>query len=173
MRATPIGPGLPSPAELMFGRPIRTTLPMHADELQSSKHRQWLNKRQEEQKRQYDRYASHRLPDLQPGAQVMVQSHVDHKWRPAVVIERDKEHPRSYMIQTAEGSMLRRNRRFLRDLTQFSSPVQPELAPAPPAETTVPPIPPMQPEPAPAPSTETAVEPTGHTRKGYHTRSGK
>ncbi|XP_033126376.1 uncharacterized protein LOC117124300 [Anneissia japonica] len=29
LRATPIGPGLPSPAEMMFGRLVRTTLPSH------------------------------------------------------------------------------------------------------------------------------------------------
>ena len=42
IRATPLDAKLPSPAEMMFGRPITTTLPSHTSELAPEVYRDHL-----------------------------------------------------------------------------------------------------------------------------------
>ena len=109
-RATPRENGY-SPAEMLFGRKIRTTVPVFPDQLKplwSSLEK--IRMHEEESKlTQTSRYnARHRckeLPALHTGERVWV---VDQK-TPAIVTEKAST-PRSYMVETQAGSTIRRNR---------------------------------------------------------------
>jgi len=117
LRATPIEAGLPSPAELLKGRKVKTTLPtVVKHESQKEEISEKLRSRQQVQK-QYHDIGTHKLPDLKPGQPVMLQSPNDLKWSPATVVSPTSE-PRSYVVQTTAGSQYRRNRKFLRELPQ-------------------------------------------------------
>ena len=112
-RATPLENGY-RPAEMLFKRTIRTTVPVFPDQLKPS----WLGLqelREHEQESkivQTKRYnVNHRcteLPALKPGVHVWV---VDQK-KPAVVTERATT-TRSYAVVTQDGNQIRRNRRHL------------------------------------------------------------
>ena len=115
LRTTPLSAKVPSPAVLLFQRRIRDTLPsmirstdpMHEDV------RAELQDRQAKEKALHDRSAR-QLPPLIPGQGAMYQNVQTGKWAPAMIRERAPE-PRSYVIQTETGQMLRRNRVHLRD----------------------------------------------------------
>ena len=69
-----------------------------------------LKHRQTTQKKHYDKTVKI-LPTLQPNDTVRYQG--KQSWEPAVVLDRHSA-PRSYNIKTAEGTVLRRNRRHLK-----------------------------------------------------------
>jgi len=126
LRTTPIDHMIPSPAELLNNRKMRGTLPVCIRNYHPQKEDiyEQFQRRQETQKHNFDKHARD-LPPLIPGQQVRTQSHISGNWFPAVVIAKCPE-PRSYMIQTTNGSTLRRNRNVIRD--------------CPPQETQPPPI---------------------------------
>ena len=68
------------------------------------------------QKAGYDRrHGVKSLPDLQPGEPVLVKLDGQKGWnQPAVVKQKLNVAPRSYIVETAGGGQLRRNRRHLR-----------------------------------------------------------
>lgn len=111
-----------SPAELLFGRKIRSNIPTIPSQLQP----QWpdlakLRASEEDSKVQQCAYynARHRtrpLPQLQPGGKVWVR---DMKV-PATINHQDST-PRSYIATTPSGTTLRRNRRDLIPLTPCAS----------------------------------------------------
>ena len=68
-----------------------------------------LERRQQHQKRLYDQGAKP-LASLQPND---VRYQAGKVWKPAVIIS-EHSSPRSYNIQTSEGTILRRNRHHLR-----------------------------------------------------------
>ena len=117
-RATPIPELGVSPAELLMGRKLRTTLPSLPSTLQPRN----VNDRQlrerddafkEKQKFHHDRHrGAQPLPELSPGDPVLVKLDEQKGWKlPAEVV--GKCAPRSYTIQTPTGKV-RRNRRHLR-----------------------------------------------------------
>ena len=71
-----------------------------------------LKERQETQKQYHDRSARD-LPPLVAGQPVHVQTPQGH-WNPAI-IQKQCEEPRSYIIKTASGKELRRNRKHIRE----------------------------------------------------------
>ena len=89
LRATPTDPSMLAPAEVMFGRPIRTTLPSrHAASTlqQSAETYERLLQRQSIMKEHHDtRRARPALPPLHVGQRVRVQDHQRHTWSPAEV----------------------------------------------------------------------------------------
>ena len=118
-RATPIPELGASPAELAYGRRLRTTLPSLPSALkpravQQDKVRELDAKFKARQKAGYDRrHGVRSLPNLQPGEPVLVKLDGQKGWRqPAVV--KDIVAPRSYLLETAGGGQLRRNRKHLR-----------------------------------------------------------
>eukprot|EP00057_Strongylocentrotus_purpuratus_P013777 XP_011668251.1 PREDICTED: uncharacterized protein K02A2.6-like [Strongylocentrotus purpuratus] len=119
-RATPLGSNIPSPAELLLGRQIRTTLPSHlsnprnTDEVQEN-----MRQRQVKMKEEHDRTAGPILAPLPVDQRVRV---LDERkcWIPARV-SRICEERNSYVVETPNGSSLRRNRSHLRELHKPST----------------------------------------------------
>uniref|UniRef100_A0A8C2EQ68 Gypsy retrotransposon integrase-like protein 1 n=1 Tax=Cyprinus carpio TaxID=7962 RepID=A0A8C2EQ68_CYPCA len=114
VRATPTDGDLPSPAELLLGRPITTLLPSHADP-GKLEHRQHLEKRITRMKTHHDQCSGRDLPPLFRGQSVRVLDKERKTWHPGTVVERCKE-PRSYLIQTPNGNTVRRTRSQLREM---------------------------------------------------------
>ena len=113
LRNTPIAGMAESPAQLLMGRNLRSSLPMMPAQLStpySQTCRQKLESRQVKQKLQYDKSAK-LLPPLQ--ANDVVRYLNGSSWAQATVIKQHST-PRSYIIKTANGTLLRRNRKHLR-----------------------------------------------------------
>ena len=118
-RATPIPELGVSPAELAFGRRLRTTLPtlpstLKSRAVQGDMVRELDVKLKARQKAGYDRRQGvQTLKDLQPGDPVLAKLDGQKGWsQPAVV--KHLVAPRSYLVETAGGGHLRRNRKHLR-----------------------------------------------------------
>lgn len=110
-RNTPLSGLEVSPAQLLFSRRLRTKIPTTAQSLlpaTTNQHKQ-LEERQQRQKQYYDA-GSRDLQPLQPGDVVRVKN--DGQWQGGKVVSLH-ELPRSYIVQTENGSLLRRNRRHL------------------------------------------------------------
>jgi len=111
-RSTPLENGY-TPAELLMGRKLRSTLPLAPEKLipklpdfeQLRKTESAYKQRQAENYNK--RHRASVLPDLNPGDKVWIPD----KSSPAVVIQKSPQ-PRSYVVKT-EQSLLRRNRRHL------------------------------------------------------------
>ena len=114
IRTTPIDSKLPSPSELLYGRRIQGNIPtilLNNHEDKESVHNN-LQRRQEKQKRYHDQHAKE-LPPLSRGQEVSVQDSTTAKWVPATILAESTE-PRSYILETKGGAVLRRNRRHIR-----------------------------------------------------------
>ncbi|XP_039650938.1 uncharacterized protein LOC120555860 [Perca fluviatilis] len=113
LRNTPVTGMEYSPAQLLMGRVLRSTLPSSSSILQPAvpqKAHSALQDLQKRQQRYYNR-GTKRLPNLFPGDTVHMET--AQGWRPAVVTEERSEH-RSYNIVSSSGQHYRRNRRHLR-----------------------------------------------------------
>jgi hypothetical protein len=107
-----------SPAQLVFNRPIRDSLPAH----QRSFAPEWQRRADVLEKRMHHalarattryNFSAHHLPTLPLGAHVLIQHHSTKRWdTPAVVVEAGVN--RDYIVKTASGRLYRRNRRLLR-----------------------------------------------------------
>ena len=112
-RASPLTGLDKSPAELLYGRKLRTTIPCRAEKLEPTttdntvKEKMQINK--DRQKHYYDRSAGSQYSDLQEGEDVHVRR--DKQWHPAKVIK--KSNIRSYEVEMENGRTYRRNRRYL------------------------------------------------------------
>lgn len=109
---TPLnGIGL-SPAQLLMGRRLKSKIPVSKKLLMPKVFRQVHNRlshRQVKQKQYFD-CGTRKLPELKKNERVRIRQ--DSKWQPAVVL--DKLHqPRSYIVQTPDSRIFRRNRRDL------------------------------------------------------------
>ena len=105
--------GLPSPAQLFFGRRTQTRFPTSPKLLQPqtiSDVPTKIHEKQQMQKLYYDRGAKS-LPSFEAGQSVLLRD--NSKWKPATIIT-NASTPRSYIVQTPEGINFRRNRRDLR-----------------------------------------------------------
>ena len=106
-RASPLEHGM-SPAELLMGRRLRTTLPYTAKQKKNIM-RQKQQSLQNRQKANYDK-VSKSLVSLSPHDTVRLQE--SKYWnKKATVLE--EVAPRSYNVRTEDGQVLRRNRRSL------------------------------------------------------------
>ncbi|XP_022797031.1 uncharacterized protein K02A2.6-like [Stylophora pistillata] len=117
-RTTPVDSNLPSPSQLLNHRDYRTQLPC-SGHLQRSQafdsRREQLQNRQDTQRNQYDRQGIHTLRRLNQGEQVVVFQSQTKEWI-AVEVKEETSKPRSYIVKTASGSELRRNRVQLKPL---------------------------------------------------------
>ena len=116
LRATPIDTGLPSPAEMIFGRPIPTMLPQRGMPAPIEQ-RERFAQQQANMKTHHDQSSRHvDLPPLYKGQKVRILDKTSKTWCPGTVLEKCQE-PRSYLVETPNGTRVRRNRSHLRDMT--------------------------------------------------------
>ena len=172
IRATPLDATLPSPAELMFGRPIPTALPSHTSQIAPEHYREHLKKLSDNQKTQADQH-TRPLPPLLVGSPVRVLNKENKTWFPGKIIAQHQD--RSYQVLTEGGRCLVRNRHQLRERTLQPSTQEPgQEPPPPPADQPNNNVPPIA-NSTPAATTETPATPTGPptTPVPYKTRSGR
>uniref|UniRef100_A0A8C4ST07 Integrase catalytic domain-containing protein n=1 Tax=Erpetoichthys calabaricus TaxID=27687 RepID=A0A8C4ST07_ERPCA len=118
-RATPCITTGVSPAELLMGRKIKTTLPLLETLLQP----QWPNledvRRKDSMEKQKQAFYFNRhngarpLPSLRSGDAVLTKLDHQKTWGTAAVVRGESTTPRSFVIETHQGATLRRNRRHL------------------------------------------------------------
>ncbi|KXJ09996.1 hypothetical protein AC249_AIPGENE11159 [Exaiptasia diaphana] len=111
LRTTPIDNKLPSPAEL--DESYKTTQEIYLEVPTATR----LQERQELQKAYHDRTAKD-LQALPAGASVSIRNQVTKKWEPGLVKEKINTLPRSYFVNTDQGSQFRRNRMHIRPVTE-------------------------------------------------------
>ncbi|XP_042345404.1 uncharacterized protein K02A2.6-like [Plectropomus leopardus] len=118
-RATPLQATGASPAQLMLGRQIKTTVPTIDKVLcpqwpDFTKVRKADEKAKENYRRTYNnRHGVRALPPLSQGESVVVKLDGESGWKTARTVQQPHTTPKSYLIQTDRGT-LRRNRRHLR-----------------------------------------------------------
>ncbi|XP_072175785.1 uncharacterized protein [Diadema setosum] len=121
-RCTSIDSTLPSPAELMFGRQVRSSLSANLDSnttYKGQKNQERLEQRRSRMKEDFDSSGRRvqKLDYLRIGQKVRVLDQGSHIWIPAEVT--DVCDARSYVVTTPNGNKLRRNRVHLRDIPQM------------------------------------------------------
>lgn len=104
-RATPLKGGM-SPAELSMGRKLRTRLP-DARELQD------MMESKNDTPVAYNAH-SKELPMLKEGDVVRIRDNVRGMWAQKAQVSEKHQNPRSYLVKTENGKLLRRNCRDLR-----------------------------------------------------------
>lgn len=112
-RNTPLS-SAKSPAELMFGRPLRTRIPLfrRQDKTADAEFRQRDTVRKAKMKADYDRiHRAKPLPQLNPGQPVWLKSP---KTEEGVVLPGDSQNKRSVPVQSSLGRRTRRNWTHLR-----------------------------------------------------------
>ena len=127
-RATPLSNKIDSPAELLSGRRIKTTLLCRPPGGDQHTKEELIKIKQSAADRFNKTVPNKPLQPLVVGQNVNVRSPVDKTWEPAKVVEIRNE-PRSYVIQTDKGEV-RRNRRDLKptkDTNLSESSEQPTL----------------------------------------------
>ena len=111
LQTTPINHNLPSPAELLNNRILRSNLiaKVSTPRFSNTDHIcEELKHKQDMQKKYHDRTV-HDLPPLVPGQNVRLLDNQTGKWKPATITSRCAE-LRSYTLQLRDGSSKRRNR---------------------------------------------------------------
>ncbi|CAI5695044.1 unnamed protein product [Oreochromis niloticus] len=131
-----------SPAQLMTGRQIRTTVPvLEKTLLPSPVNRDTVCQRDAAAKDSYRffynrRHSARPLPELLPGQDVVVKLDGEKGWTtPAKVISKSKE-PRSYLVEMANGNVTRRNRRHLLPVPGTADPEEQQQSTVPATPTT-------------------------------------
>ena len=115
-RATPLQASGASPAQLMLGRQIKTTLPTVDKVLAPkwpdfTKVRKADTKVKENYRRTYNRHHSVRaLPLLRKGERVVVKLGGESKWGTERTVQQPHTTPRSYLIQMDPGTLWRYRR---------------------------------------------------------------
>ena len=112
-RNTPITGLNSSPAQLLMGRRLRSSLPMIStclDAESSNEARGSLIKQQQRSQAYFNRQ-SKPLNELKTNDVVRLKH--GNRWKKAVVLSKHTA-PRSYILKTVDGAVLRRNRRHLR-----------------------------------------------------------
>ncbi len=123
-RATPIASTGVSPAELLMGRKMRTTLPTLPKNLRPK----WPNKssikeRDKAAKEKQAYYFNRRhgvkdLPVLRPGDSVLLKLDNEAKWKGPATVLAESATPRSYAVFSEKEGEKRRNRRHLQLLPE-------------------------------------------------------
>lgn len=115
-RSTPIYENI-SPAEILMSRKLRTTLPVTTNKLRpnvSNMYNKKITKHRQDVQKKYYNKKSTVLVDIQENSPVYVQIKPFSNWLPGVVIKKIRD--RTYIVQMKNGSILTRNRRFIKPL---------------------------------------------------------
>ena len=114
IRNTPLSCGK-SPAQLLFGRPLHDFLPRFPnpeEEFLTPTTRGKILRAKNKEKLYYDQHAKV-LPPLQPGSRVAIRSRVDSDWSLLGTVLEIRPN-RTFAVQTDRGSVLIRNRKYLK-----------------------------------------------------------
>ena len=128
-RNTPRSPTNKSPAELLFGRQIRDSLPCPRDCL-LPQYRYHSEERLHNHEMTKQNGPSRELPLLNPRAQVRIQNPITKKWDSTGEILDFGLNRREYLVRTGD-KIIRRNRHFLKEYEADATPAwkQPVQAP--------------------------------------------
>lgn len=113
-RNTPLPVVKLSPAQIVFGRQLRTSSLISSQATQnqfSVRVKSLLSSAQAKMKQQYDQHTKSR-PELAAGDKVYIQQH-NREWKPGHIV-RTTAQPRSYIVRNERGNLLRRNKTHLR-----------------------------------------------------------
>ena len=130
-RATAVYRTQTSPCQLIIGRQIQTRIPTLEKNLlprwPSKKIVQQNGKRAETSYRaKYDRrHGARSVPELQPGDQVLIKTDNEKLWRRRGVLMKQVTAPRSYLVQSSQGT-IKRNRRHLQHVPKAEPHLPPE-----------------------------------------------
>ena len=91
---TPLGPELPSPAKLLFGRQLVSNLPLKV----TGPSEDAIRRIQQERSEQIGNLHHKLLPDLQPDQDIYFRDVAKNTWSPGTVVGLGPE-PRSYTVQ--------------------------------------------------------------------------
>ena len=154
-----------SPAQAIFGKPIRDCLPAHRRSFAP----EWQKKADVLEKRERRSIAlqaehfnkrANPLPDLEIGTHVLIQHPVSKCWAtPGLIVEKGAN--RDFLVRTSAGRVFRRNRRFLRRRVPVMP--MPHTTAAP--RALGPPVPPPAPAPAAQPAQRVVPAPRQSTRQ--------
>ena len=115
-RSTPLECGK-SPAELLFGRRIRSNLPFKPTPQSNEGIVQSKIKQKVKQKEYHDQHAKS-LGVLQTGNSVRVRDDEKNEWNEKGIVVEEVA-PRSYVVKTERGRLIRRNRRDILKTQEF------------------------------------------------------
>ena len=170
-RSTPVD-NLASPAQLLMGRQLRSTLPTTEEQLapRTIQPAAVIERRQQQQTTQqrYYNLTAHPLPPLKTGDHAFVQLAKGEDWKPAQVIGADNA-PRSLVVQTRDGGQYRRNRRFMRPYPTAPATTEPTPPPGEDcsrSDHTLQPPPRLCEHPSQKPTTPMKTQPLYTTRHG-------
>ena len=76
-----------------------------------------LDQRQVTAKERHDARGVRDLAELSPGEHIRTRHPVTHRWEPGRIVEQCQQ-PCSYQVESASGSVLRRNRRDIRETSE-------------------------------------------------------
>ena len=122
-RDSPRENGLQSPAQLLFGRKLRTQVPIATESLIPKTPDQYntqrkLILRREKAKLNHDRHSRKTpYPTLNLGSRI--RFHHGKEWVPAEFVSQS-QYPRSFNIRTPDGNVIRRNRAHIKVIPQDS-----------------------------------------------------
>ena len=104
-----------SPAQIIYGRPIRDTLPSHPQLYQRQPAEHFIDRRREQNEKVKDKYDSRArdLPEFSVGARVRVQDPRTRRWDRCGVVISVGPH-RRYRVRFDDGGVVDRNRYHLR-----------------------------------------------------------
>ena len=124
LRTTPISDKIRSPNEMLVGRKAKANLPKSTRNqlVDSEQINAALRDRQVSQKSNYDSRAGAELPQLYAGQHVRFQYHPSGNWMPARIV-RETDDTRSYLLETSNGSLLRRSRHHIAETPPQRAPV--------------------------------------------------
>ncbi|KAI4831018.1 hypothetical protein KUCAC02_002619 [Chaenocephalus aceratus] len=100
-----------------MGRKIRMTLPSLEKNLRPKWPNRQIVKQKEKAKQAFyynRRHGARHLPARQPGDTVYTKLHNEKSWKTPAIVSKECVTPRSYLINTQGGAVLRRNRLHLR-----------------------------------------------------------
>ncbi|CAL9706077.1 unnamed protein product [Knipowitschia caucasica] len=123
-RATPITATGHSPAQLMLGREIRTTVPVVPQKLcPTAVDKRMVRLKDQQAKSSYRffynrRHSAKALKSLQAGQSVAVKLDRETGWKTSAKVIAKAPEPRSYIVRTEHGTVARRNRRHLQDVPE-------------------------------------------------------
>ena len=117
-RSCPLNHDDKSPAELMFQRKIQSNLPVRVTSQDNQSHYERIQIQKDKTAVNYNKSCGQELSKLLPGMKILVQD--GKAWYPATVKSQADE-PRSYILITPNGKEIRRNRKFLKELSVKAS----------------------------------------------------